>query len=60
MVGIGTSTATGKAVYVFLGDDPTGRTLEIGVVNEDGDEIVIHVMPARPRYLAQRQALTEG
>ena len=60
LVGLGTSSATGRAVYLFIGDDDAGRTLEVGIVLDGEQLVVIHVMEARPRHLAARQEIKEG
>ena len=36
---------------MWIGPDQTGNLLEIGVVEDDEIEYVIHAMPARPQYL---------
>lgn len=38
-------------VLMYLGDDETGRPLEVGVVVlDDGDLLVIHVMDMRQKF----------
>ncbi len=37
---------------ILLGADPSGRFLEVGVVDMDGDDPrIIHAMPMRPKFL---------
>lgn len=36
---------------MFIGADSSGNLLEIGVVESIDCPIVIHAMPARPKYL---------
>lgn len=40
----------GNALVMYLGTDTTGRDLEVGVVVEDDNLVVIHVMPMRQRW----------
>lgn len=35
----------------LIGADESGRLLEVGVVATDDVEIIVHAMPARPRFL---------
>jgi hypothetical protein len=45
-------------VFMHLGDDHTGRALEVGVVVlDDGDVLVIHAMALRPKF---REAYEAG
>lgn len=38
-------------LWMFLGDDHTGRPLEVGAIPLDGgDWLVIHAMDLRPKY----------
>ena len=36
---------------MFVGGDPSGNLLEIGVIDSRDGPIIIHAMPARPNYL---------
>jgi hypothetical protein len=37
--------------WLVLGPDTAGNLLELVVlINDEGDEIIIHAMPMRPRY----------
>ena len=36
---------------MFVGADSATRLLEIGVVDSSDGPIIIHAMPARPKYL---------
>ncbi len=36
---------------MFVGADRAGRLLEVGVVDSLDGPIVVHAMPARPRFL---------
>lgn len=36
---------------MFVGADTAARLLEIGVVDASDGPIIIHAMPARPKYL---------
>ncbi len=36
---------------MFVGADSAARLLEIGVVDSSDGPIIIHAMPARPKYL---------
>ena len=36
---------------VFVGADPAANLLEIGVVDTGDGPIIVHAMPARPKYL---------
>lgn len=36
---------------MWVGPDQAGNLLEVGVVEDDEIEYVIHAMPVRPRYL---------
>ena len=36
---------------MFVGADPAANLLEIGVVDTSNGPIIVHAMPARPKYL---------
>jgi hypothetical protein len=36
---------------VLIGPDRAGRLLEIGVLDDDDDDVVFHAMPARDKFL---------
>jgi hypothetical protein len=36
---------------MFVGADTVGSLLEVGVIDSSDGPIVIHAMPARPKYL---------
>ena len=36
---------------MFVGADPTAKLLEIGVVDTSDGPVIVHAMPARPKYL---------
>ena len=36
---------------MFVGADTAGNQLEVGVIDSSDGPIVIHAMPARPKYL---------
>lgn len=36
---------------MFVGADPSAHLLEIGLVDSGDGPIIIHAMPARPKYL---------
>lgn len=36
---------------MYVGPDQNANLLEVGVIEDDGDEYVIHAMRARPQYL---------
>ncbi len=38
-------------VTMLVGDDGSGRILEIGVLRTDEGDLIIHAMPARRKYL---------
>ena len=42
---------------MFVGPDQNANLLEVGVLDDEGDEYVIHAMRARPQYLT---ALGQG
>ncbi|WP_157601660.1 hypothetical protein [Saccharomonospora halophila] len=40
-----------RMMRLYLGDDDTGRALEVGVIDTDeGDHLVIHVMDLRAKF----------
>ena len=42
----------GNGMVMFVGGDPTGRLIEVGVVTtDDGGPVVVHAMNARAKYL---------
>jgi hypothetical protein len=41
-----------RDVLMHLGDDQTGRALEVGVVEEGDRLVVVHAMDMRPKYRA--------
>ena len=43
-------------VLMHLGDDRTGRALEVGVVEEGDTLVVLHVMDLRDKYRAAYEA----
>ncbi len=36
---------------MLIGPDRAGNLLELGVVNGDDGPVIVHAMPARPKYL---------
>jgi hypothetical protein len=40
-----------EGFVMFVGADPAGNLLEIGVVDSADGPILVHAMPARPKYL---------
>lgn len=38
-------------LMMFVGADTAGNLLEVGVIDSSDGPIVIHAMPARPKYL---------
>lgn len=36
---------------ILVGDDGSGRVLEVGVVRTDDGDLIAHAMPARQKYL---------
>jgi hypothetical protein len=36
---------------MLIGPDTAGRLLEIGVVSRDDRDVIVHAMPARPKFL---------
>lgn len=36
---------------MFIGPDRAGRILEVGVIDATDGPVIIHAMPARPKYL---------
>ncbi len=43
-------------ILMHLGDDETGRSFEVGVVQEDDTFVVIHVMDLREKYRTAYEA----
>jgi hypothetical protein len=51
------TTPEGREVQLYLGDDHTGRALEVGVLDkDDGGRLVIHVMDLREKYSSYYEA----
>ena len=40
-----------EALTMLIGSDPAGNLYEIGVVSSEEGPVVVHAMPARPKYL---------
>jgi hypothetical protein len=38
-------------LVMFVGADTAGNLLEIGVIDSADGPIIVHAMPARPKYL---------
>ena len=38
-------------IAMLVGPDRPGRLLEVGVASVDGVDLLVHAMPARPRFL---------
>jgi hypothetical protein len=38
-------------IAMLVGPDRAGRLLEVGVASADGVDLLVHAMPARPRFL---------
>jgi hypothetical protein len=36
---------------MLIGPDRSGRLVEVGVVSAEGLDVIVHAMPARPRFL---------
>ena len=36
---------------MFVGPDLAGNLLEVGVIDSDHGPVIVHAMPARPKYL---------
>jgi hypothetical protein len=36
---------------IFVGPDEAANLLEVGVIDSDDGPIIVHAMPARPKYL---------
>lgn len=36
---------------MFVGPDRAGNLLEVGVIDGDSGPVIVHAMPARPKYL---------
>lgn len=41
----------GDGMVMYIGPDPSGRLLEIGVIDWYSDIAIVHAMPARPKFL---------
>ena len=39
-------------LVMLIGGDEAGRLLEVGVVQAEGVEFIVHAMPAREQFLA--------
>ena len=39
---------------MFIGPDPAGNLLEVGVVHRVDGPVIVHAMAARPKYLRHR------
>ncbi len=49
---VGAVRSPAKPDFVmYVGPDQDADLLEVGVLEDDGDEYVIHAMRARPQYL---------
>lgn len=45
------TTPEGRVMQIYLGDDHTGRALEVGALaKDDGGLLVVHVMDLREKY----------
>ncbi|MBM3695590.1 MAG: hypothetical protein FJW79_06635 [Actinobacteria bacterium] len=40
-----------QGLVMLIGADLSGRLLEIGVASAEGLDLVVHAMPARPKFL---------
>lgn len=40
-----------EGVVMFVGADTAGNLLEVGVIDSADGPIIVHAMPARPKYL---------
>ena len=40
-----------EGLTMFVGADQAGNPLEVGVIDSSDGPIIIHAMPARPKYL---------
>lgn len=40
-----------EGLTMLVGPDHAGNPLEIGVVDSDDGPVIVHAMPARPKYL---------
>jgi hypothetical protein len=46
------TTALDEGLTMLVGPDRTGATfIEVGVVDSDEGPVVVHAMPARPRFM---------
>jgi hypothetical protein len=39
-----------EGFVMFVGPDHAGNLVEIGVVDSDEEPVIVHAMPARPKY----------
>lgn len=42
-----------EGLLMIIGSTPDGSLVECGLVQIDGDSVVVHAMPARPKFLDQ-------
>jgi hypothetical protein len=40
-----------EGLTMLIGPDPAGNLFEVGVVSSDEGPVIVHAMPARPKYL---------
>jgi hypothetical protein len=40
-----------EGLTMLIGPDHAGNLLEVGVVESEGGPVIVHAMPARPKYL---------
>ena len=40
-----------EGLTMFVGADQAGTLLEVGIIDSSDGPIIIHAMPARPKYL---------
>ena len=40
-----------EGLTMFVGADQAGNLLEVGIIDSSDGPIIIHAMPARPKYL---------
>ena len=59
-VEVGAARPNGEVVLMFLGDDVTGRALEVAGIVEDGILVVLHVMDMREKFRVVYEAGKEG
>lgn len=45
------SVAVDEDMTMLIGADPTGRLLEIGVIDSLDGPVIVHAMPARSKFL---------